>query len=273
MEAVTGQTTSLDAVLEFGAAAERFTATVPACDLRSTVAACVPWSAYDLVVHLGNVHAWAATILETGKAAAELNDKPSWSRPRIVSRWYHAKAEDLYQVLRHTDPSTPCWNFVLGAGVAAFWSRRQLHETTVHQVDLDLSLGRTPVLKPEVCVDGIDEVLRLMMVRMHRRGHPAALTEPLSLTARDTGHGWVLTPGGWGEPAATGVPLQAAGGEPAAPPTVTRVDGPAGVRDGVEAPADVLYRLLWHRAVPPDAVRVSGDEGRVQAFLHSRLTP
>jgi uncharacterized protein (TIGR03083 family) len=273
VEAVTGQTTSLDAVREFGSAAERFADTVAECDLRATVAACAPWSAHDLVVHLGNTHAWAATVVETGKAAAEQDDKPSSSRSRAVSRWYLAKAEDLYQVLRHAAPSAPCWNFVLGSGVAAFWQRRQLHETTIHQVDLDLTLGRSTRLKPAVCVDGIGEVLEAMMVRMHRRGHPADLTRPVALVASDTGGGWLLTPSGRGEAGTKVVPLQAAGGEAGVPPTVTRVDRAPDSVDAVEAPADVLYRLLWHRRVPPGAVHVTGDQDRVQAFLRSRLTP
>ena len=273
MEAVTGQATSLDAVREYGAAAERFADTVAECDLRATVAACAPWSAHDLVVHLGNTHAWAATVVETGKAAAEQNDKPSSSRSRAVARWYLAKAEDLYQVLRHTPPSTPCWNFVLGSGVAAFWQRRQLHETTIHQVDLDLTLGRSSRLKPEVCVDGIAEVLESTMVRMHRRGHPADLTHPLALVASDTGDSWLLTPGGRGETSTNVVPLQAAGGEAGVPPTVTRVDRAPESVDAVEAPADVLYRLLWHRRVPPGVVHLTGNQERVQAFLRSRLTP
>lgn len=270
---MTGQTTSLDVVMEFRDAAERFAETVAGCDLRATVAACAPWTAYDLVVHLGNIHAWAATIVETGRAAAEQNDKPSSSRSRAVSKWYVAKAEDLYQVLRHAPPSAPCWNFVLGAGVAAFWPRRQLHETTIHQVDLDLTLGRSRPLKAEVCVDGIAEVLELMMTRMHRRGHPAELTEPLALVASDTGDSWVLTPGGRGDPVSNVVPLQAAGGDAGVPAAVTRVHRVADTMDCVEASADVLYRLLWHRRVPPGAVHVTGDEQRVQAFLRSRLTP
>jgi uncharacterized protein (TIGR03083 family) len=273
VEAVTGQATSLDAVKEFGAAAERFADTVAECDMRASVTACAPWSAHDVVVHLGNVHAWAATVVETGVAAAEQNDKPSSSRSRAVSRWYVAKAEDLYQVLRHASLSAPCWNFVLGTGITAFWPRRQLHETTIHQVDLDLTLGRSRPLKPEVCVDGIAEVLEVMMVRMHRRGHPADLTEPLAVVASDTGDSWVLTPGGRGDAASNVVPLQAAGGECVVPPSVTRVARAADTMDSIEARADVLYRLLWHRQVPPGAVHVAGDGERVQAFLRSRLTP
>ncbi|WP_367303766.1 maleylpyruvate isomerase N-terminal domain-containing protein [Nocardioides panacis] len=50
-------------------------------DLRAPVPGCPGWSVLDLVVHVGNVHAWAATIVETGRAAAEQNDRPSSSRP------------------------------------------------------------------------------------------------------------------------------------------------------------------------------------------------
>ena len=58
------------------------------------------------------------------------------------------------------------------------------------------------------------------------------------------------------------------------PPTVERRRSPvAAVPDRVEAPAEVLYRLLWHRPVGESDLRVSGDEGRVRAFLGSRLTP
>jgi hypothetical protein len=40
-----------------------------------------------------------------------------------------------------------------------FWSRRQLHETFVHRIDLELAVGRTPVVDPLVASDAIDEFL------------------------------------------------------------------------------------------------------------------
>ena len=145
-------------------------------------------------MHLGNVHAWAATIVETGRSAVEQNDEPRSSKGKVVSAWYAGKAEDLYEVLRHVPPETPCWNFAFGAGRASFWPRRQLHETTIHQLDLDGSGGRVTEIAPEVALDGVDEVLTVMLHRMHQRGHPAALDRPLALTATDTGDTWVVTP-------------------------------------------------------------------------------
>ncbi len=132
-----GTATGLDHVGRFARAAERFADLVAAVDLGAPVPHCPGWTAYDVVTHLGNVHAWAATIVETGLKAPTQDDAPRTHRARVVRDWYSGKAEDLYRVLRGTDPERPCWNFAFGAGVAGFWGRRQLHETTIHTVDLD----------------------------------------------------------------------------------------------------------------------------------------
>ena len=265
MSAAIRGSTAIDHVEEYAAAAGRFASAVAWSDLHARVVSCPGWSTYDLVVHLGNVHAWAATIVETGVAAPTQDDEPASRRPRVVRDWYVGKAEDLYAVLRHTPLDAPCWNFVFGRGVAGFWSRRQLHETTMHQVDLDLAAGRPLELSHEVAADGVGEVLDVLLARMHHRGHPADLMRPLAVTATDTGDTWVVSPQPLPTPT---VPV------PSLPPSVEHRRSPApGVPDRVEAPADVLYRLLWHRPVDPDAVHLAGDEARVRAFLESRLTP
>ena len=241
-------------VEEFRAAADSLAVAVAGSDLGLRIASCPGWTAYDLVVHLGNVHGWAATIVETGERAAEQDDEPPSPRPKAVGSWYGAKAEDLYQVLRTTPSDRPCWNFVEHRGVAGFWPRRQLHETTMHRVDLDLASGRTPLLDSDVAADGVGEVLGILVHRMHARGHRTALVEPLALSATDTGDTWVMVP------------------QPG-PPLLERFAGAVDVRDRVEAPADVLYRLLWQRPVDTGSVRVTGDPAHVQAFLSSRLAP
>jgi uncharacterized protein (TIGR03083 family) len=272
----TRRTTGLDHVGLFVEAAERFIDAVARADLHASVPACPGWSTYDLVCHLGNTHAWAATIVETGAYAVEQNDEPPARKPRVASGWYAGKAEDLCRVLRAADPAAPCWNFAFGAGEARFWSRRQLHETTIHLVDL--LGGREVPLDPEVCADGVAEVLRVFLHRMHHRGYPAVLTAPLCLVATDTGDAWTLSPRPE-TPAGAGVPAQPRGSaaesvprEPAGPPLVVDRRHPSA--DRVEAPADVLYRLLWKRLPADDpAVRMTGDEARVRAFLASRLVP
>ena len=257
MSAVARRPTTVGFAEQYAVAAGRFAAAVASTDLRAPVPACPGWTAYDLVVHLGNVHAWAATIVETRRRAAEQNDEPRSGRPRAVSQWYAAKAEDLFEVLRCTVPDEPCWTFVEHEGVAEFWARRQLHETTIHQVDLDSSAGRPCDIDGGVAADGVQEVLDTMLRRMHHRGYPAALDRPLAVVATDVPDRWLLTP------------------QPPGPPAVRRRRdaAAAAVPDRVAAPVATLYRLLWHRPVDEAGVRVSGDAGRVRGFLASRLTP
>lgn len=269
--------TGLDHLALFGAAAERFATEVGQVDLGAPVRTCPGWMAYDVVVHLGNVHGWAATIVETGQNAEEQDDAPRSHRSRVVADWYAAKAEDLYRTLRAVEPARPCWNFAFGDGQAGFWRRRQLHETTIHTVDLLSAADRTTRIAPTVAADGVDEVLTVWLHRMHMRGHPAALTAPICLTCEDTGHMWTVSP----RPASTrpgqSVPVQARGSAAEAAPTLT--DGPPLVvprrhptADQVSGPAHVLYRALWKRG-PADALTRAGDTERIDAFLASRLVP
>lgn len=274
MAAVEQDAGPIDFVSRFAAAAERFAEAVAHTDMRAPVPTCAPWSTYDLAVHLGNVHAWAATIVETGKPAPEQNDEPASNRARTVSKWYVGKAEDLYEVLRRCPPDDPCWNFAFGSGTVAFWPRRQLHETTIHQVDLDIVAGREPELAANVSADGVDEVLTVFLHRMHQRGYPARLTRPLAITATDTRDTWLVSPPARHAAGAV-VPTQSTGESP--PPAITRarLGGDEGeAEDRLEAPAGVLHRLLWKR-VPADhpQVHVDGDHSRVSAFLGSRLVP
>lgn len=260
-----------DAVEAFAAVADRFATTVAWADMRASVAACPGWSVYDLVVHLGNTHAWAATIMETGARAPAQNDAPRWSRARSVSSWYEGKAEDLYRVLREFDPERPCWNFVSGTGVGDFWPRRQLHETTIHLVDLDTTRHQPTEVEPVVAADGIAEVLTVLLSRRHRAGRPTRLSAPLAVTATDTDETWVVRP----DRRASALPAQPVDeNRVAAPPVVEHRDAPdPSVGDRIEGPATAIYRRLWHRAVAEGELALSGERTRIRAFLDSALTP
>jgi uncharacterized protein (TIGR03083 family) len=272
-----GTATRLDFVEKYVAAAERFAVAVAGADLGARVPHCPEWTTYDLVCHLGNVHAWAATIVETGRRAAEQNDEPGSRRPRAVSEWYAGKAEDLYEVLRGVDPDRPAWNFAFGDGNVGFWQRRQLHETTIRTVDLFGCAGGTADVEPQVAADGVDEVLTVFLHRMHHRGHPAVLTAPLCLVATDVERAWTVTPRAVVTDPSAAVPAQPRGSTSEAAPAL--VDGPPLVVDRrlpgvdtVSAPADVLYRGLWKRA-PASELDRAGDRARIEAFFASRLTP
>ena len=245
---------------EFATAAEWFAVTLAAVDLRAPVPTCPGWSTYDLVTHLGNIHSWAATVVETGKVAADQNDEPANRKSKTVAAWYAGKAEDLYEVLRSAKPDAPCWNFAFGLGTASFWPRRQLHEATIHGIDLALASGRIPDLRPDLSADGIDEALRVFLYRMHMRGYPADLAAPVSIVATDVGQAWTVRPSVLG-----GVPAQQTAPEV--------LDGASATGDRIEGPAAAVFSLLWKRLPATDpSLSFSGDSARINAFLGSRLT-
>ena len=271
MEAATRADAGIDYVEEYAAAATWFADHLVRTSHRLAVPTCPDWTVLDLVTHIGNVHSWAATIVETGRAAVGLHDEPPSTKSRRLTEWYLGKAEDLYTVLRDTPSGRPCWNFAYGAGVAGFWQRRQLHETLLHGVDLAIAGDHEERLPVELAADGVDEVLTVFLHRMHWRGYAADLDQPLAVRATDHAMSWVVEPA----PRAA-IPAQSSPAEgrrnDRPSPHVTR-----GMRPGIDvlsAPADVLVKLLWKRARPTDpAIEIDGDEHRVLRFLASRLTP
>jgi len=274
MDAALRAGSGIDYVEEFATSAEWFAEHVTRTHMRAPVPTCPDWTVLDLVAHLGNVHSWAASVVETSRESAELEDYPASHRPRRVTEWYLGKAEDLYAVLRGADPRQPCWNFVFGTGVAGFWQRRQTHEALMHGIDLAIAGDHEERLPLHLAVDGIDEALNVFLLRMHSRGYAAALELPIEVRATDVGRSWVVEPA----PQAA-IPAQASpsdsrawGGTDRTAPHVTIGRRP-GI-DRIEGPAATILKLLWKRARPvqPDLALI-GDEDRILRFLGSRLTP
>jgi uncharacterized protein (TIGR03083 family) len=227
-------------------AAERFAGALAEADPTAVVPACPGWTVLDLVAHLGNVHTWAAAIVESGGPVEEPQQQPGDVR---LDAWYAARASHLLGVLTASDPDAPCWNFAHVHGTAGFWRRRQLLEILMHLVDLDQAHGRRTALDPEACADGVGETLEVFGPRLHARGFPADLAAPVSLVATDTGDAWTLSPGLSG------------------PPLLSRGDALSVHR--VTGTAEQLWLRLWNRG--SDGT-VSGDAAVVGRLLASRLS-
>ncbi len=224
----------------------RFAAALSEADPTAAVPSCPGWTVLDLVYHLGSVHVWATGIVESGGAVHVTEETPD---PGALQPWYAERADGLVAALTAADPDALCWNFAGVHETKGFWSRRQLHETQMHLVDLDQAHGRRTDLDAGECADGVTESFEVFLPRMHARGLPADLTAPVSFVATDTGHRWTLTPVGDGSPAlADGVPAD----------------------DRLEGTAEQLWLLLWKRA--DDGVARVGDAERLSRLLASALT-
>jgi uncharacterized protein (TIGR03083 family) len=201
-------------------------------DLDAPVAHCPGWTLRDLADHLGGVHQWAAHAVVVGSPDLEPAPAPADG----LADWYAGHAAALVEVLAARPADAPAWTMDPADPTAGFWRRRQVHETTLHLWDARHALGQPAAIEPELAWDGVLEVAGVMFPRQVRLGRVAALPAALRLIASDVDE------------------------------VVTLGEGEA---VEVRASAEVLLRLLWHRADPA----AEGVDPRAGVLLAGALTP
>lgn len=214
----------------------QFLATIPEVDPTTRVPWCDRWRVTDLVVHLARIHHWAA-----GQARRR-QETPLGRGPFVLVDLYASCAAELRDTLTELGPEARSWTLV-GDGPAAFWHRRQTHETLVHLWDMRTAGGLGLAVDPAVWADAVDEVVTVMQPRQERMGRMEPLPAPVALHAVDADRAWSL--GGVGQPS-------------------VQVHGTAGD----------LALLLWGRRSPSDrCLVVDGDAAALDDALSRRLTP
>lgn len=214
--------------------ADAVLAVLAQAELTEPVGACPGWTLRDLTEHLGSVHRWATEIVRAGEPRPEVEQRGIVD----LAGWFAEGAGQLLTTLEAADPSAECWSFTSDR-TAGFWVRRQALETVVHRWDAERAIGEPGPVDAALAEVGVSEVVELMTPRQVRLGRIDPLPMAMELRATDTGRSWVL---GDGEPLAQ-----------------------------VDASAESLFLLLWHRVDPSDPrVYVTGDAGR---FLRLALTP
>lgn len=140
--------------------------------LGQPVPTCKGWRIGDLIDHLAGIHHWAADALHA-EHAPPLTPRP---QGKDLLRWYRASADHLVDALRAAGPDAPAWTMWDGR-VAAFWARRQLHESAVHLFDLlnAFRYGDEWHLDEDLALDGIREVLDGFYPRQVRLGRSSGL--------------------------------------------------------------------------------------------------
>jgi uncharacterized protein (TIGR03083 family) len=201
-------------------------AVLATADGTEPVAACPGWTLRELVEHLGGVHRWATQIVLTGEPQREQEHDVADLR-----QWFAEGASTLVETLATAEPNAPCWSFTRERRVG-FWVRRQALETVVHRWDAERAVGEPGLIDPALAADGVAEVVKLLTPRQIAMERIPPLHTTVLLHATDTGDEWVL---GDGRPSA-----------------------------GVEASAETLLLLLWHRVEAGDPrVRTTGDAEQV----------
>ena len=136
----------------------RFSDVLGASDPLRSVPSCPAWSVRDLGEHLGEVHRWAEHLVrEHAQVRISSNDMGLDLGP-VSPSWILEGGTQLLATLRKCNPDLAMWAW--GADQhARFWSRRQLHETLMHRIDLELALGVEPHADATTAADAIDEFL------------------------------------------------------------------------------------------------------------------
>jgi uncharacterized protein (TIGR03083 family) len=233
----------MDHMLELGSAMSRFAELVDKTTGEEPVPACPSWTVRDLTTHLGTVHRSAAATVLSGQRVP--HPQPLVTEP--IVEWYAEIATALFSALQAVSPAEAVPNFSYVDERAAFWHRRQMHETTVHGVDAAQALGLGEedwAVAPSIAADGIDEVLQVFFPRMTARHQRPDVRSRIRLVATDTQQSWIVAPGD-GD---LGPPLQL---------------HPSLDADGsVSGPAVDLYLGLWKR-VAPERLDFEGVDGRI----------
>jgi uncharacterized protein (TIGR03083 family) len=127
------------------------------------VGTCPGWRVRDVLRHLGGVHAWAASFPATGRTTPYGPEEAAAFFTEVddadLVDWYRGRHAEVVRTFSTADPTRPCWSFIPAPSPLASWARRQAHETAIHRVDVESTVGSTPSWDPAFAADGVDELM------------------------------------------------------------------------------------------------------------------
>ena len=211
------------------------------------VPVCAPWDVREVVAHLAAVYDHKVMAMRLGRRP----EQGEWTTDEPFGKdtveWFadeHAKL--LAELVSHS-PAAYAWSWWESDQTFGFWYRRMALETVVHRVDVETQFGAPSAIDAALAIDGIDEVLTLMLAGDGEATAAVPGTGTVELLADDSAWSVVL------EDSRTVV-------------TPGRRTSPNAVLSGDPA---ALFLYLWGR-MPIDTLTRRGDESRI-AVLRSRL--
>ena len=231
--------------LETLEADSRLLAQAASRNLNAAVPHCPGWTVRDAVEHVAQVYEHKIAAIE------RRGDKPEpwppiWPEDRDPLEWFADASERLLDTLARTDSLAPTWTWWPPDQTAGFWVRRMAQETAVHRIDVEAATGSATPIDADLAVDGIDEVLLLMLAGDWGDDLQPDLTGTVGIVTGDRMWRVAMTPD---------------------EVTVDSADG--GTEATVAGEASPLLLWLWGRAAD-SAVEVTGDRGAA-ARLRRRL--
>lgn len=209
--------------------------------LAAEVPPCPGWTVETVVRHVAMVYLHKVEAIQQ-------NAKPDPWPPNLDDRdafeLYDDATARLFAQLAESGPSAPSWTWWPEDQTTGFWFRRMAQETAVHRVDVELAHDVVTPIDAELAVDGIDEVLRVMIAGVWDEGDTKF---PVDATVRITtaGRSWTIA-------------LSAT--------EVTVTDGAEGeVATEVFGEPGAVLLWIWGRR-DQDAIQIAGSEEVAQEF-------
>jgi uncharacterized protein (TIGR03083 family) len=146
-----------------------FYATADAADPTLAVPSCPGWNIADLTWHLGEVHWFWATDIETRASDPAHMETAKPARPsehHELIAWGRSQADRLIQILEATADDVPVWTWALGESdhSVGFIRRHQVQEAAVHRWDIQTAAMLAPApIAQDVASDAIDEFLGITL--------------------------------------------------------------------------------------------------------------
>lgn len=140
---------------------DRCTTLMTTADPDAAVPACPDWTVTDLVEHLGIIHRWVTAMVSERSPVRLPREEMEFDRPATpedLGPWLRSGCDALVSVLRAAGADDAMWAWDPHQSVR-FWSRRQLHETAIHRIDIAQAGGAPTQLEPAVAHDSILELI------------------------------------------------------------------------------------------------------------------
>lgn len=130
--------------------------------LDRPVPPCPGWVVRDVVQHTAEVYEHKITCIELRGERPE-PWPPPWPDDRDPLEWFADAHRRMVETLQSIDPDAPSWTWWPPDQRAGFWVRRMAQETAIHRVDVQSAAGAIGPVAADLAVDGIDEVLAMML--------------------------------------------------------------------------------------------------------------
>ena len=210
--------------------------------LEQPVPSCPGWTVADALTHTAAVYLHKVGCMRQG---AEPLWPPGDFDDSLPLALFDEATRALLDELESRDPYSVRFTWWRDDQTVGFWYRRMALETAVHRVDVELAHGVVTPIDEELAVDGIDEVLRIMLAGPCSDGDQSGEQADDRVRISGGGRSWTVS--------MTSRNVR-----------VTESDAGAVAVEVAGSPDD-LYLWLWGRR-SDESLAVTGDAGVASAF-------